>query len=82
MTALNINLTSRSFKTQYTEHMKALTQPLMKSNLAENIFNTNHTYTNIETNLEILHTIPMALSYTPLKNMRYTNVINSHQPTY
>ena len=53
MTALNINLTSRSFKTQYTEHMKALTQPLMKSNLAENIFNTNDTYNNIETNFYI-----------------------------
>ena len=27
----------------------------MKSNFAEHIFNTRHTYTNIKTNLEILH---------------------------
>ena len=29
------------------------TQQLIKSNFAEHIFNTHHTYTNIETNLEI-----------------------------
>ena len=34
------------------------TQPLIKSNFAEHIFNTHHTFTNIETNLEILHTLP------------------------
>ena len=42
-------------KTIYTEHIQAVTQPLIKSNFAEHIFNTHHTYTNIETNLEILH---------------------------
>ena len=45
------------YKTRYTEHIKALTQPLIKSNFAEHIFNTHHTFTDIETNLEILHTL-------------------------
>ena len=49
--------TGRSFKTRYTEHIKAFTQPLIKSNLAEHIFNTHHAYTNIETNLEILRNL-------------------------
>ena len=40
------------------EYIKALTQPLIKSNFAEHIFNTHHTYINIETNLEILHILP------------------------
>ena len=30
----------------------------MKSNFAGHIFNTYHTYTNIEKNLEILHLLP------------------------
>ena len=50
--------TGISFKTRYTEHIKALTLPLIKSNFAEHIFNTHHRYTNIETNLEILHILP------------------------
>ena len=44
--------------TRYTEDIKALTQPLIKSNFAEHIFNTHHTFTDIETNLEILHIPP------------------------
>ena len=31
---------------------------LIKSNFAEHIFYTHHTFTDIETNLEILHTLP------------------------
>ena len=50
-----IGQTGRSFKTWYTEQIKALTQLLMKSNFAEHILNTHHTYTDIKTNLEILH---------------------------
>ena len=42
-------------QTQYTEHIKVLTKSLMKSKFAEHIFNTHHTYTNIETNLENQH---------------------------
>ena len=54
-TNLYIRQTGRSFKTRYTEHIKARTQPITKSNFAEHTFNTRHTYTDIETNLEILH---------------------------
>ena len=53
-----VGQTGRSFKTRYTEHIKALTQPLIKSNFAEHTFDTRHTFTNIDTNLEILHTLP------------------------
>ena len=45
-----IGQTGRSFKTWYTEHIQ--------SNFAEHIFNTHHTYTDTETNLEILHILP------------------------
>ena len=50
-----IGQTGRSLKTRYTEHIEALTLPFIKSNFTEHIFNSHHTYTNIETNLEILH---------------------------
>ena len=53
-----IGQTGRSLKTRYTEHIEALTLPFIKSNFAEHIFNSHHTYTNIETNLEILHILP------------------------
>ena len=46
-----INQTGASFKTRHAEHLKALTQPLIKSNFAEHIFSTHHTYTNNEINL-------------------------------
>ena len=40
-----------------TIHWTHKTEPEIKSNFAEHIFNTNHTYTNIETNSEILNTL-------------------------
>ena len=57
------------------EYIKGLPQPLKKSNFAEHIFNTNHTYTNFETNLEILHTNIMS---------SLTNILNVplHYKTY
>ena len=42
-TKFYIGQTGRSFKTQYTEHIKALTQPLIESNFEEHIFNIHHT---------------------------------------
>jgi len=42
-------------KARYTEHIKALTLPLIKSNFAEHTFNTHLTYTNIEANY---HKVP------------------------
>ena len=76
--------TGRSYKTHYTEHIKALTQPLMKSNFAEHIFNTHLTYTNNETNLEILHIlwkdpkINTAEQYVIYKHYKQspTNIVN------
>ena len=52
--------------------MKALTQPL-KIKLSWNAY-----YTNFETNLKILHTLPKALNYTPPNNIRCRNIINNH----
>ena len=51
-----IGQTGRSFSTRFKEHTKALTQPYINSNYAEHLINNNHNYTNIETNMHILHT--------------------------
>ena len=45
------NMTHRTYRSTHTTS-------IIKSNFAEHIFSTHHTYTNIETNLEILHTLP------------------------
>ena len=54
----------------------------IKSNFTEYIFNTNHTYTKFETNLEILHILSKGPNKTPPNNIRYINIINNHPPTY
>jgi hypothetical protein len=85
-----IGQTGRSFKTQYTEHVKALTQPLIKSNFAEHIFSIHHTYTNIETNLENLHILPKGPrrntteKYEVYKHYKQslTNILNNDQIHY
>ena len=71
-----IGQTGRSFKTRYTEHIKALTQPLKKSNFAEHIFNTHHIYTSQtkpHTTPNIKNTHPQA--YTNLNVMTVPNTI-------
>jgi len=50
-----IGQTGRSFSTRFKEHTKALTQRYINSNYAEHLINNNHNYTNIETNMHILH---------------------------
>ena len=54
-TNLNVTtvpITTLARQVDPSKHIKALTQPLIKSNFAEHIFNTHHTFTDIETNLE------------------------------
>jgi hypothetical protein len=46
------------------------------------IFNTNHTYTNFETDLEILHTLPKCSKLNTTNNTRYIRIIKNHQITY
>jgi hypothetical protein len=65
-----------------TEHIKALTQALIKSNFAEHIFNTHHTYTNIETNLEMLHITPKGPKPNTTEQYENTNIINNPHSTY
>ena len=69
-----IDKTGRSFNKRYTEQIKALTQLLIKSIIAEHIFNTNHTYTNFETNFEILHILRKGPKQNTTK--QYTNIDN------
>lgn len=49
-----IGQTSRSFKTRFKEHLPAKT-PTQRSAFAAHIINENHSYNNIENNLDILH---------------------------
>ena len=46
-----------SFSSRYSEHLKALTNNNIHSAFATHIHTENHSYTNIDTNLEILHYI-------------------------
>ena len=53
---------------------------IIKTNFAEHIFNTNHTYTNIETNLKILHILPKGpkCHQTILEVQTLQIIINQH----
>ncbi|KAJ4450773.1 hypothetical protein ANN_02203 [Periplaneta americana] len=47
--------TGRSFQTRYKEHITAITKLQNTSTYAEHITNANHTYRDINTDMEILH---------------------------
>ena len=47
--------TGKLFTTRYNEHIKAINHPYIKSNFAEHILSTGPKYTNIQTNIQILH---------------------------
>ena len=53
-----IGQTGRSFSSRYSEHLKALSNNNIHSAFATHIHTKNHSYTNIDTNLEILHYLP------------------------
>ena len=53
-----IGQTGRSFLSRYSEHLKALSNNNIHSAFATHIHTKNHSYTNIDTNLEILHYLP------------------------
>ncbi|KAJ4442064.1 hypothetical protein ANN_11930 [Periplaneta americana] len=50
--------TSRPFQTRYKEHITAITKLQNSSTYAEHITNANHTYRDINTDMEILHIQP------------------------
>ena len=50
-----IGPTGRSFITQYNGHIKVINHPYIKSNFAEHVLSTEHKYTNIQSNLQTLH---------------------------
>ncbi|KAJ4430754.1 hypothetical protein ANN_19345 [Periplaneta americana] len=53
-----IGQTGRSFQTRYKEHITAITKLQNTSTYAEHITNANHTYRDINTDMEILHIQP------------------------
>ena len=53
-----IGQTGRCFKSRFREHIQALksnNQTSMKSNFAEHLLSTNHSYQDIDNNLDILN---------------------------
>ena len=76
-----IGQTGRSFKIRYTEHIKALTKPLIKSNFEEHIFNTHHTpsnknsYPEVYTNLNAPN--PTSIKQVDLPKIRYIEHIKA-----
>ena len=53
-----IGQTGRSFSSRFSEHLTALSNNYIHSAFATHIQTENHSYTNIENNLEILHYLP------------------------
>ena len=49
-----IGQTGRSFSSKFSEHLKALTTNYIHSTFVTHLHNENHSYTNIEHNMEIL----------------------------
>ncbi|KAJ4437035.1 hypothetical protein ANN_17169, partial [Periplaneta americana] len=56
--SLNDGQTDRSFQTRYKEHITVITKLQNTSTYAEHITNANHTYRDINTDMEILHIQP------------------------
>ena len=68
-----IGKTDRYYKTRCTENIKAFTEPLIKSNFAEHIFNTNNTYTNFAKKIRnSTYTIQGPIINTTKKYDKYT----------
>jgi hypothetical protein len=52
----------------------------VKSNFAVHVFNTHHTYRNIERNLEILHTLPKVPKLNTTEKYEIYKHYKQHQP--
>lgn len=65
-TKFYIGQTGRTFTQRFNEHTKEVDhnhpKPNVKSNYAQHLNKERHTFTNIETNLQILHTMPKSKS--------------------
>ena len=83
-----IGQTGRSFTTRYTEHIQAIHKTHKRSNFADHIVNNNHTYTDINTDMEILHIQHKSRKLNTLEqyeiykqyNTEPNNMLNEHIP--
>ena len=81
-----IGQTGRNFQTRYFEHIKDIKNIHPKSSFATHIQDTQHTYTNIDTNLHILHKMHKSTKLNTLEQYEiykhYTlqpkNILNDH----
>ena len=69
-----IGQTGRSFSSRYSEHLKALTTNYIHSTFATHLQNENHSYTNIEHNMEILHYLPKSRKLNTAEPVSYTHL--------
>ena len=58
-----IGQTGRSFYSRYSENLKALSSNNIHFTFATHIHTKNHSYTNIDTNLEILYCLSLIHIY-------------------
>ena len=56
---------------RYSEHLKALTNNNIHSAFATHIHTENHSYINIDINLEILHYIPKGQKLTKIRGCEF-----------
>ncbi|KAJ4438388.1 hypothetical protein ANN_14333 [Periplaneta americana] len=73
-----IGQTGRSFQTRYKEHITAITKLQNTSTYAEHITNTNHTYRDINTDMEILHIQPKSQKLNTLEQYEIYRHTKTH----
>ncbi|KAJ4425754.1 hypothetical protein ANN_27377 [Periplaneta americana] len=70
--------TGRSFQTRYKEHITAITKLQNTSTYAEHITNANHTYRDINTDMEILHIQPKSQKLNTLEQYEIYRHTKTH----
>lgn len=73
-----IGQTSRSFKKRFKEHLPRKTTTPQTSNFAEHLVNQNHSYTNINSNMEVLHFSKDRLIRNTLEEFEIYKAVKSH----
>ncbi|KAJ4433893.1 hypothetical protein ANN_16206 [Periplaneta americana] len=73
-----IGQTGRSFQTRYKEHITAVTKLQNTSTYAEHITNANHTYRDINTDMEILHIQPKSQKLNTLEQYEIYRHTKTH----
>ncbi|KAJ4429532.1 hypothetical protein ANN_21701 [Periplaneta americana] len=73
-----VGQTGRSFQTRYKEHITAITKLQNTSTYAEHITNANHTYRDINTDMEILHIQPKSQKLNTLEQCEIYRHTKTH----